>query len=220
MSKKTADLFTVEEHVVFANWLKVAPKCDAAVTLVDVDTALEQLGFTGRAGDYKESDAAVAAIVLERIQERLPQWASFREIKDGNTMKEVVTLGRNVKERGAKRKIETAPRHLLTINWANSGPGISWPEAYYVTWVPVYDVFVVTASADSPDAFGYCDFAIGHFPNTKEFVAEAGQKIKANWNWQYSNFSQERWEYLFDAGLIDVETAERLADEVWGKDAD
>jgi len=181
---------------------------------------LEQLGFTGRAGDYKESDAAVAAIVLERIQERLPQWASFREIKDGNTMKEVVTLGRNVKERRAKRKIETAPRHLLTINWANSGPGISWPEAYYVTWVPVYDVFVVTASADSPDAFGYCDFAIGHFPNTKEFVAEAGQKIKANWNWQYSNFSQERWEYLFDAGLIDVETAERLADEVWGKDAD
>jgi hypothetical protein len=219
MRKKVADLFTVEEHVVFAAWLKVAPKCDVTGALPDVDTALEQLGFTGKAGGYTESDAAVAAIVLERIQERLPQWASFREIKDGNTVKEVVTLGRNVKERRAKRKIETAPRHLLTINWADSGPGFSWPVAYYVTWVPIYDVFVVTASADSPDAFGYCDFAIGHFPNTKEFVAEAAQRIKADWTWQHSSWDQQRWAYLFDTGLIDGETADRLAKEVWGEDA-
>jgi hypothetical protein len=55
------------------------------------------------------------------------------------------------------------PRHLLTINWADSRPGFSWPVAYYVAWLPYYDRFVVTASADCPDGFGYCDFAIGSF---------------------------------------------------------
>jgi hypothetical protein len=33
--------------------------------------------------------------------------------------------------------------------------------AYYVTWLPHYDRFVVTASADCADGFGYCDFVIG-----------------------------------------------------------
>jgi hypothetical protein len=47
------------------------------------------------------------------------------------------------------------------INWADSGPGLSWPADYNLVWLPTYDRFVLTYSADSPDAFGYCDFALG-----------------------------------------------------------
>jgi len=72
------------------------------------------------------------------------------------------------------------PQYLLTINWADSGPGFSWPVAYHVTWVPICDEYVVTQSADSPDAFGYCDFAIGYFLKTDDFVTAAANEIKGD----------------------------------------
>lgn len=103
----------------------------------------------------------------------------------------------------------------MTINWADSGPGFCWPVAYYVTWVPLYDCFVVTQSADSPDAFGYCDIAIGHFPNTKNFVDEATKIIEKDWKWQFENFEQSRWAYLFGAGLIEEERAIEMRETVW-----
>jgi hypothetical protein len=43
---------------------------------------------------------------------------------------------RPVFDRRAHRKVELWPRHLLTINWADSAPGVSWPVAYKATYVP------------------------------------------------------------------------------------
>lgn len=48
-----------------------------------------------------ETDAALGSIVLEGVQEDLPQYASVRELKTGETK---VTLGRQIKERRARRK--------------------------------------------------------------------------------------------------------------------
>ena len=175
---------------------------------------LDTLGFKGEASGYSEDDAAVAAIVLERIQDTLPQWASVK-LRENENEEAVITLAREVKARRARRTVELVPQYLLTINWADSGPGFSWPVAYHVTWVPIYDEYVVTQSADSPDAFGYCDFAIGHFPKTDDFVTAAAKEIKKNWEWQRDKFCQYRWAYLFDNGLIDEATAIRLREEIW-----
>ena len=49
------------------------------------------------------------------------------------------------------------PELLFCVNWADSAPGISWPEAYYVTFIPGLDHYVVTASRDSRDLFGCTD---------------------------------------------------------------
>ena len=46
------------------------------------------------------------------------------------------------------------PKLLFSINWATSGPGYEWPEAYYVTYVPGLEKYVFTASRDGADAFG------------------------------------------------------------------
>ena len=119
----------------------------------------------------------MAAIVLERIQDTLPQWASVK-LRENEYEENVITLAREVKARRARCTVELVPQYLLTINWADSGPGFSWPVAYHVTWVPIYDEYVVTQSADSPDAFGYCDFAIGRFPKTDDFVTAAAKEIK------------------------------------------
>ncbi len=188
MAQETIDLFTNEEHAIISDWLDVDPQtCDDE--LPGSSDALEALGFIDKASAYSEYDAAVAAIVLERIQGRLPQWGAVRHEPDGEA---VVVLGRDIRDRLISRTVEMVPRHLLTINWADSGPGFSWPVAYHVTWLPFYDEFVVTQSADCPDAFGYCDFAIGHFPADTEVVSAAVAVVEADWQWQNGQFGHGR----------------------------
>ncbi len=102
----------------------------------------------------------------------------------------------------------------MSINWANSAPGLWWPVAYFVTYLPLYDIHVVTQSADSPDAFGYCDFAIGHF--SPDGTTSAVDIINRDWAWSRDEWDQHRWEEVFVPGLIEAEEAERMADEVWG----
>jgi hypothetical protein len=213
MTINTVDLFTKEEHTIIADWLGIKPKCEAN-DLPSASEALECLGFEGRASGYGEEDAAVAAIVLERIQHTLPQWASVK-LRENENEESVITLAREIKVRQARRTVELVPQYLLTINWADSGPGFSWPVAYHVTWVPIYDEYIVTQSADSPDAFGYCDFAIGHFPATDDFVTSAANEIKGDWEWQRDQFCQSRWAYLFGSGLIDEGTAIQHREEIW-----
>lgn len=213
MTLNSVDLFTNEEHAIIADWLGVGPMCDSADLPSSIE-ALESLGYVGKASAYREEDAAVAAVVLERISDTLPQWASVRLAENQNE-ETVVTLAREVKERLARRTVELVPQYLMTINWADSGPGYSWPVAYHVTWLPLYDEYVVTQSADCPDVFGYCDIAIGHFPATKDFVAAAADEIHGDWAWLHRTYSQSRWVYLFDAGLIDEATAIRIREEVW-----
>ena len=213
MAINSVDLFTKEEHVIIADWLGIEPKFEAD-DYPHVWDVLKTLGFEGRASGYGEDDAAVAAMVLERIQDTLPQWASVN-IRENEYEEAVITLAREIKARHARRKIELIPKYLLTINWADSGPGFSWPVDYHVTWVPIYDEYIVTQSADSPDAFGYCDFAIGHFPKTNDFVSAAAKAIKEDWEWQRDEFTQLRWAYLFGSGLIDEATSLRLREEVW-----
>jgi len=199
--------------VIIADWLGVEPKCDGS-DLPDVFDALETLGFEGKASGYGEEDAAVAAFVLERIQDTLPQWASVRFV-DNEDEETVITVAREIKARLTRRKVELVPQYLMMINWADSGPGFSWPVSYHVTWVPIYERYIVTQSADSPDAFGYCDFAIGHFPKTDDFVSAAAEEISGDWEWQRDQFTKERWAYLFGIGLIDETTASRIREEVW-----
>lgn len=213
MTNNSVDLFTQEEHVIIAEWLGVKPRCDGT-DLPDVFDALETLGFVGNASGYSEEDAAVAACVLERIQDTLPQWASVR-MKQNEDEETIITVAREIKSRQAKRKVELVPQYLMMINWADSGPGFSWPVSYHVTWVPIYERYVVTQSADCPDAFGYCDFAIGHFPKTDDFVSAAAAEISDDWEWQRDQFTQERWAYLFGSGLIDEASAIRIREEVW-----
>jgi hypothetical protein len=113
------------------------------------------------------------------------------------------------------RKVVIQPCHLLTVNWADSGPGFSWPVAYYVAWLPYYDRFVVTASADCSDGYGYCDFAIGSFGIETPPKEGARKVICGDWRNQKRAGEQQRWAYLFNSGLISQEEADAWAEEVW-----
>ena len=120
INTKAIDLFTPDEDAILACWFGVDPPASAKA--IDVAEAIERLGFGEEPGHYSLLDAAVAFIVLERAEAYLPQWASVRE-------DEGVILARKYRDRELvpERKVILQPRNLFTINWADSGPGFSWP---------------------------------------------------------------------------------------------
>jgi hypothetical protein len=98
-------------------------------------------------------EIAVAQILLNQIQGFLPQWALASPDK--------VILARHPHRRHKDAKLAFHPKLVCTINWADSGPGYSWPESYHITYMPGFDKFIVTASRDSPDTWDCTDHAIG-----------------------------------------------------------
>lgn len=150
---------------------------------------------------------AVAQILLHHIQEALPQWASVSSDR--------VSVSRLAHRRHQDARLIFSPRLVCTINWADSGPGFSWPEAYYVTYLPGFDKFVVTASRDGPDMLGCEDHAIGVADGSLSPADAAKKVIIEYWRSQSASADQERWAYLFDEGLIDDQTAHAWADEIW-----
>ena len=159
-------------------------------------------------GEYSgiSLDHAVARICLEHTQDQLPQWSAV--YPDGR-----IILGRALRP-VINRPVAPIARPLFTINWADSGPGISWPEAYYVTYIPGYHHYVVTASQDSPDVYGYTDEAIGYFSGNTEGVDSAcGEVIR---DWWTGMFSRQPWKSFDRRGTVDQPTAEAWAWQVWG----
>ena len=150
---------------------------------------------------------AVAQILLHHVQGTLPQWASV----SGDT----VSLNRKAHKRHKDARLAFNPQLICTINWADSGPGFSWPESYHVTYVPGFDKFVITASRDGPDAWGCSDHAIGVGDGSLSSIEAAKEVLTEFWRMQVSAWDQPRWAYLFSQGLIDTKTADAWADEVW-----
>jgi len=205
------DLFTPEEDSIFFEWFRGEVPKD--LDLPPISSALERLGLgEGPERPYSNLDAAVAFIVLEAVEKRLPQWAA---VGGGE-----VQFARDYrpKELVPARRAAMIPQHLFTLNWADSGPGFSWPAAYYATWVPTYDRFVVMVSADCPDAFGYTDIAIGHFGKEESLLEGSRRIVVEDWRYQIGEWDQGRWAYLFFEGLLNEAGAESWADEAWGKE--
>ena len=209
------DLYSPMERALLAAFLRVPDPQPCDLTGIDVTRPIPRRWSERRDGigpRLSELDSnslmlenAIARICLESISDQLPQWAV---VHDGD-----VTLARP-RRRVARRLRALSPVHLFTLNWADSGPGFSWPEAYYVTSLPGYDVAIVTASADSPDTNGYCDIAVGWYPGDARDLRKAGDCIIAHWR-KLAECCQERWEYLFDTGAFDEREAKGLAEAVW-----
>ncbi len=162
---------------------------------------------------YSDDNAlsnAVARLLLSQVQDRLPQWAAMRN--DGH-----IDFARQYSPR-REGTVELLPRFLFMINWADSGPGFSWPESYNVAYLPGFDRYVVTASQDSPDVHGYTDEAIGYFDADTPVQEGVHEAIVEWWRGQADN-GQFRWAYLFQVGEIDSDMADAWAEEVWDADS-
>ena len=210
-------LYHPVEHAILADYFKVErPACARDINLEDAvehewdeenhDGVIHPRPSSHGDLDYYLLENAVARLVLNGIEKRLPQWAAVYE--DGR-----VLLARKHNHK-RKAQITLLPTFLFEINWADSGPGFSWPEQYLVTYVPCYHRYVVTASQDSPDTYGYEDITIGRF--SAETTLEAGcRQVIIDWWGQRGGDPELRWEAFWNEGLFNFPEACEWADEVW-----
>lgn len=175
---------------------------------VDDDAKTPVLVEPNADGEHSELGLAnaVARLALSRVQDRLPQWGVVDA--DGN-----VELAREHRASKA-RQVDLLPQFLFNINWADSGPGFSWPESYHAAFVPGFGRYVVTASADGTDAYGYADIAIGWFED-EETLLEGSKRVILKWWQEYRDHDHEGWVYLFSTGIVGEEEALRWKEEVW-----
>jgi hypothetical protein len=207
-----SELFSIEEHVVLAEYLGVDPVVTSP-TPPDCEEALARMGFEVDT-EYGRPSAAVAATLLNSIDGQLPNWCAGHEGPDGETEFQFAREHRPRRD----SKLHLIPQFLAYINWADSGPGFSWPAAYHATWVPLYEVWVVTVSYDTPEVVGYASVAIGWFDGTGEMAQRALQVIRDDWTWQLNTVGVYRWAEVWDPGLFSIEQLESVADEVWADD--
>ena len=210
-SADPAALFHPVEHVILRQFFglrarksdpadlnqREAPQFGEPPVYIGIDAGLEEYGL----------ENAVARICLGAIQDRLPQWACVH----GDGRAEFNRDGYARREHA----VEAKPVFLFEINWADSGPGFSWPVAYWATFIPGYARWVVAASADGPDVWGCADIALGHFrgPNICEC---AGRLIRKDWRRASKGWDQAPWAYLFGEGLVTTEEANVWRKRVWG----
>lgn len=171
-----------------ANWLRVQGFCEKP------------------ARPYTLLDAWVGSFAVQHVQHRLPNCGISFE--DGEVI--LTRTPRKVRS----QKVTGLARFLFGINWADSGPGISWPADYYLVWLPGYERFVLTYSADSPEALGYCDFALGHVSPKDDWRAAVRQIVVADWAAQ-RQYGQWPWEGLVAEGHVSREEAYEWRREAW-----
>lgn len=157
--------------------------------------------------DYGVSplEAAAGSVVLAGVRDQLPQWVSFEPAG--------TVAGRTSTRTSTRARKLFTPEHLFTINWGDSGPGFSWPEAYWLATVPGYGRVVVSA-VDSTDTWGYTEFAIGRFPVDVEVESGVREVITARWRYLRER-GQDHWAHLFEEGLVSEASATAWAEEVW-----
>lgn len=207
-----AHYFTRDEHAVLSAYLEQWP-AEARESLGTDSLPNEILAAYADQLVWSEDgdsivEGAVAAILLRSIHKELP-WCvgtgfgpesgvRWKRPRRGSTLSSIL------------------PIHLLTINWATSGPGVDWPESYYLSWVPIYDLYVVTVSADSEETLrGPVDLAIHSFAADGELMSEVKAALVSDWEMWRGEFEQDRWEDVRASGLVDREQAEKWANEVW-----
>jgi hypothetical protein len=75
--------------------------------------------------------------------------------------------------------------------------------------------FVLTCRADSPEAMGYCDFALGSVGPDEDWREAARQILVNNWRDQFEGWGQWPWVQLWGTGLVTAEEAFAWRAEAW-----
>ena len=198
----TDDLYTPDERRLLDAWFSGRDPTRGELGL------LRELGFARKCcSAYTPLDAWVGAFAVQDIQERLPNCGIGRS--DGSFI-----LTRQMRKRRA-RKVTGLSRYLFRINWADSAPGLSWPAEYNLVWLPGYEHLVLTYSADSPDAMGYCDFALGALGPDDDWREVVKQILVDDWRFQFNEWDQSPWAYLWGTGLVSEEEAMAWRTEAW-----
>lgn len=210
---KNDQVFHPVEHAVISRWLGVEPPDHAK----DIDIFSENIRLPNGVvrierdhyGRFTELSVlnAVARIILSTVMHSLPVWIEFI----GNAR----LFGREDfnKHYGS---VNVLPQLLFEVNWHTHAEGIPYPAAYYIGFLPYYEVYVVTLSIGSAQPHGYLDLAIGYFDAHEDMLEGSLRLVQANWEGLYNEHAQPCWEDVSRTGLISQGQIEHAAESVWG----
>lgn len=185
-------LYTGEEQAIIERWLHSCPV------------------YPGK--DNPDDAKIVAEIALAGVQDRLPRSVSIK--MDGG-----VILNRKTWECPVPMRNKVLfPIHLFEVDRDGAHLETVCPESYFATFLPGYNVFVITVSQASDVSYGYFDMAVDFFHVNDEADYNASNALlilRAWWRFQHRELHKMPWNKLLKSGLIEPESAMRLRDEVW-----
>ena len=91
---------------------------------------------------------------------------------------------------------------------------MSWPTAYYAVWVPIQDIWVVTASDDTGELLGFMDVALGAFPATAAWEKSVARIITKDWS-AWAADRQPAWEELTTGGRLSATAIFTCRQQAW-----
>ena len=200
------DTFHPREHAILGKYLGQEDKLPEEAKTIDpeeifpeeenYDEAEQGIACQKSHGgnDYRALKNAVARIALAPIRTSLPIWGNYSNGEVYHTRQK--ENDNPLPERGYRSE----PVHVLSINWATSGPGYSWPLKYYISWIPYYERYVVTVSYDSPEVEGYLDLAIGILDERATVEKDLKDIIVSHWS--YDAQYLQGWEGVIDQGIV------------------
>ncbi len=95
---------------------------------------------------------------------------------------------------------------------------MSRPEGYYLTYMPGYNFYVLTASQDSTEVHGVMDLALDLiYPKIDGYppIVDAVGAIKRWWEAERDNWGQDPWESLLNPGYCNPYFIEQVKEDVW-----
>jgi hypothetical protein len=186
-------------------WQPVVRTWCSGVASPALDALCDALEVPEEVFECSRADVAIARLLLGPIQQELPSWW-FGDV--------------NARDPFPARLDGTPlfrPQHLATINWADSGPGFSWPEAFHATVIGPLDVVVVTASRDCDEPMGCTDHALGWRPATRPVRDIAREVLVADWKRRKDGWDQDAWENIFSPGLFGERQLRSMRRQAWGR---
>lgn len=202
--------YTPEEHRVLASYFEREPlvPLDPELTL---EVALRRLGYRRDGKDQSMAEVAVAGMVLQEIYRLLPQYGFLiNEIDSGECVRFREFPGRVPI---FMDRFDTW--EILMINWATNHL-MTFPEAYWLAWLPGYERWVVTRSDDAGDMpTRYPDTLLGSFTDAETQGAGAARLIEQHWR-QLRELGQKPWRSVLSEGhLMSAKEARSIGARVW-----
>ena len=172
-------LYTTEDQLVMKRWMQSAP---AYPEMDDLDDSNK-----------------VAEIALASVQNRIVQCFSMNSHDHSAIDRKILEC------QVPMRNKLLFPIHLCDIGRYDSHHNSICQESYFATFLPGYNIYVVTVSLPSSAMYGHCDLAIDYFQNVDDaaqIASHARLVLKAWWKIQQKELDISSWQDLLKSGLI------------------
>jgi hypothetical protein len=182
-------LYTTDDQLVMKRWMQSAP---AYPEMDDLDDSNK-----------------VAEIALASVQNRIAQCLSLNSHDRSAIDRKILEC------QVPMRNKLLFPIHLCDIGRYDAHHNSICQESYFATFLPGYNIYVVTVSLPSSALYEHCDLAIDYFQNVDDaaqIASHARLVLKAWWKHQQMESQVTGWQELLKSGLIHEDSVILLGD--------